>query len=42
MIYQDAEMLGDYLGDKLMAEPHRDKQIIIAVSKYKRGIFWIA
>ena len=28
MIYQDAEMLGDYLGDKLMAEPHRDKQII--------------
>lgn len=28
MLSKNAEMYGDYIGDKLMAEPHRDKQII--------------
>lgn len=28
MIIRNTEMLGDYLSDKIMLEPHRDKQII--------------
>jgi len=41
MISRNAEIFGDYMGDKLMAEPHRDKQIIgrefkIATEEIKR------